>query len=251
MFVEKRAKEGYQGARELYSELEAKVQEFNQVFWQTPEERLQKLDELLQTIPQRLLDYNCKLRDLKAHYTTIDVNLNNFKICLSHILNEQAGDRLSYWSDFATKTAPLYLNQIKTYIDYLEPGQVLFSDLINSIRATTELEQAKSDRQRQKAEADYYQQQQEDNQKLEKRIQAVGVGIAAGAILASTSGLINEPWYYRNGEPMELPFTPPHPFLIGFFGSIIFSIGAWLVTEKLIKCRKKKSDKPSNQSSEL
>jgi hypothetical protein len=180
-----------------------------------------------------LLDYNCKLRDLKANYTTIDVNLNNFKICLSHIFNEPAGDRLSYWSDFATKTAPLYLNQIKTYIDYLEPGQVLFSDLINSIRATTELEQAKA------------------NQDLQDHIQAVGVGIAAGAIVASTSGLITQPWYYSNGEPMELPFTPPHPFLIGFFGSIICSIGAWLLTEKWINRGKKKSDKPSNQSSEL
>ena len=99
----------------------------------------------------------------------------------------------------------------------MEPGQLLFSDLINSIRATTELEQAKSDRD------------------LQDHIQAVGVGIAAGAIVASSSGLITQPWYYRNGEPMELPFTPPHPFLIGFFGSIICSIGAWQLAEGWIK----------------
>ncbi|AFY79939.1 hypothetical protein [Oscillatoria acuminata] len=245
--VEKLAKEGYQGARKLYSELEAQVQEFNQVFLQTPEERLKKLDELLQTIPQRLLDYNCKLRDLKANYTTIDVNWKNFKVSLSHILDESAGDKLSYWSDFATKTAPLYLTQIKTYIDYLEPGQVLFSDLINSIRATAEIEQVKSDRQRQQAEKDYYQQQQDDNQKLQNRIQAVGVGIAAGAIFASTAGSINEPWLFPNGQKMEVPFLPPHPFLLGLLGSIICSVGAWWLAETFINPGKNKSDKSSNQ----
>ncbi len=218
--VEKLAKEGYQGARKLYSELEAKVQEFNQVFSQKPEKRLQKLDELLQTIPQRLLDYNCKLRDLKAHYTTIDVNWKNFKVSLSHILDEPAGDRLSYWSDFATKTAPLYLKQIKTYIDYLEPGQVLFSDLINSIRATIELEQAKA------------------NQELQDQIQSVGVGIAAGAIVASTSGLITQPWGLPNGQKIDPPFILPHPFLIALFASVFCSVGAWwLATQKIKKTR--------------
>ncbi|MBS0018497.1 MAG: hypothetical protein KFF72_19465 [Arthrospira sp. SH-MAG29] len=234
------AKAGYQGARHLYSELEAKVKEFNQVFLKTPEERLQKLDELLQTIPQRLLDYNCKLRDLKAHHTTIDVNLNNFKICLSHILDEKAGDQLSYWSNFATKTAPVYLNQIKTYIDYLEPGQLLFSDLINSIRATTELEQAKSDRQRQNAEAKYYQQQQKDNLDLQNHIQAVGVGIAAGAIVASTSGLMTEPWQLPNRDRFWLP---PHPFIIALLGSVICSWGAWWLAEQFIK-KRRPEDKP-------
>lgn len=239
VFVEKQAKAGYQGARLLYSELEDKVQDFNQVFLATLEERLQKLDQLLQTIPQKLLDYNCKLRDLKAHYTTIDKNLKNFEVSLSYILDEKAGDgkdRLSYWSDFATKTAPLYLNQIKTYIDYLEPGQVLFSDLINSIRATTELEQAKS-----------YKQQQENSQKLQDHIQAIGVGIAAGAIVASTSGLITQPWYYPNGQKIEVPFILPHPFLIGLFGSVICSVGAWYWAERLIN-RNLPKDNPDKNS---
>ena len=218
--VEKLAKEGYQGARKLYSELEAQVQEFNQVFSQTPEERLQKLDKLLQTIPQRLLDYNCKLRDLKAHYTTIDVNWKNFQVSLSHILDEPAGDRLSYWSDFATKTAPLYLKQIKTYIDYLEPGQVLFSDLINSIRATTELEQAK------------------DNQELQDLIQSVGVGIAAGAIMASSSGLITQPWGFPSRDRLLLP---PHPFIMALVISSLCSVGAWWLTKKKIE-RKRNQD---------
>jgi len=231
--VGKLAKAGYQGARHLYSELEAQVQEFNQVFLlPTPEERLNKLDQLLQTIPQRLLDYNCKLRDIKAHYTTIEVNGQNFQISLSHIRDEKADDRLSYWSDFATKTAPLRLQQIKTYIDYLEPGQVLFSDLINSIRATAEIDQAQCDRQRQEADAKYYQQQQDANQDLQNHIQAVGVGIAAGAIVASTSGLMTEPWQLPDSDRFWLP---PHPFIIALLGSIFCSWGAWWVAEKLIK----------------
>ncbi|MDT9234231.1 MAG: hypothetical protein P5680_11380 [Limnospira sp. PMC 737.11] len=227
------AKDGYQGARHLYSELEGKVKEFNQVFrLETPEERLERLDALLQSIPQKLLDYNCKLRDLKAHYTTTEANLQNFQRSLSHILAEKSDDRLSYWSDFATTKAPLRLQQIKTYIDYLEPGQVLFSDLINSIRATTELEQAKSDRQRQQAEAAYYKQQQDANQDLQDHIQAVGVGIAAGAIVASTSGLITQPWRLPSRDRFWLW---PHPFIIALLGSIFCSWGAWWVAERWIK----------------
>jgi hypothetical protein len=246
--VEKLAKEGYQGARKLYSELEAQVQEFNQVFSQTPENRLQKLDELLQTIPQRLLDYNCKLRDLKAHYTTIDVNLKNFQVSLSHILNESAGDRLSYWSDFATKTAPLYLNQIKTYIDYLEPGQVLFSDLINSIRATAAIEQVKSDRQRQEIEEKSYKKQEENNQKLQDQINALGVGIAAGGLVASTSGLITQPWYFPNGKKIELALIL-HPFLMVFFGSFICALGSWWIATKVIKDRREKAKQQDQKNS--
>jgi hypothetical protein len=245
--VEKLAKEGYQGARKLYSKLEAKVQEFNQVFSQTPEKRLQKLDELLQTIPQKLLDYNCKLRDLKAHYTTIDANLKNFKVSLSHILDEPAGDKLSYWSDFATKTAPLYLNQIKTYIDYLEPGQVLFSDLINSIRATAEIEQVKSDRIWQQEEKEREKRlqisrdaAQQQSEQLQDQIQAVGVGIAAGAIVASSFGLVTQPWYFPNREKIELPFLSPHPLIMALIFSGLCSVGSWLIARKVIEKKRGK-----------
>jgi hypothetical protein len=277
--VEKLAKEGYQGARKLYSELEAQVQEFNQVFSQTPEKRLRKLDELLQTIPQRLLDYNCKLRDLKADYTTIDVNWKNFQVSLSHILDEC--DRLSYWSDFATKTAPLYLKQMKTYIDYLEPGQVLFSDLINSIRATAAIEQVKSDRiwQKQEKEQDERLQEQlrqqehnfleqlhkqdqefqkqletsrgeqeEANQELQDLIQALGVGIAAGAIVASTSGLITQPWYFPNGRKIEFALIP-HPFFLGLFFSFICALGSWWIATKVIKNRRETAKQKDQKTS--
>jgi hypothetical protein len=224
LVVGKRAKASYQEARQLYSDLEAKVQEFNQVFSQTPEERLQKLDALLQTIPQKLLDYNCKLRDLKAHHTTIDVNLENFKLCLSHILNESEGDRLSHWSNFATQTVPLTLNQIKTYIDYLEPGQILFSDLINSIRATTELDQAKSDRAWQNSE-------KEQDKQLQVQVGAVGVAITVGTTLA-TSASISEPVVLPS---RDRPSLPPHPMVYTLLWTIVGFFVTWWIATQLIK----------------
>jgi hypothetical protein len=53
---------------------------------------------------------------------------------------------------------------------------------------------------------------QEKQQKLQDHIQAVGVGIAGGAIVASSSGLLFKP------QPMTVPWQAdsgkyPHPFL--------------------------------------
>ncbi|MFO7033152.1 hypothetical protein B9T07_25755 [Limnospira fusiformis CCALA 023] len=56
---------------------------------------------------------------------------------------------------------------------------------------------------------------QEKQQKLQDHIQAVGVGIAGGAIVASSSGLLFEP--QRMTFPWEAEFGRyPHPFLSAF-----------------------------------
>lgn len=93
--------------------------------------------------------------------------------------------------------------------------------------------------------AAYYKKQQEANQKLQDHIQAVGGGIVAGAIVASNSGLMTEPWYSPNGEKIELPFTPPHPFVIALFWSVFCSVGAWLLAERFIKKSPSKSKSDS------
>ncbi|MBS0018112.1 MAG: hypothetical protein KFF72_17465, partial [Arthrospira sp. SH-MAG29] len=102
-----------------------------------------------------------------------------------------------------------------------------------SIRAIVEIDQAQCDRQRQEADARYYEKQQEANQQLQNHIQAVGVGIAAGAIVASTSGLITEPWKRPDSDRFWLPYS--HPFIIALLASIICAVGAWWVAEKLMK----------------
>lgn len=92
-----KAKESYQRARELYSKLEKNVPEFYTISNETPKQRLNCLELMVQEIPQDLLSYNCCLRDLKTHYTTIKTNSDNFKTCLSSLL--EAGNKLTApWS---------------------------------------------------------------------------------------------------------------------------------------------------------
>lgn len=228
-----KAKQSYQKARELYSKLEKNVPEFYKISDETPEQRLNRLDTLdtmVQKIPQDLLYYNCCLRDLKTHYTTIKTNSDNFKTCLSSLL--EAGNKLDVWSRLAEKTYPLYLRQIETYLEYLEPGKDLFSDLINTIRARTEIEQAKS------------------NQDLQDHIQSIGVGIAAGAIIASTSGLMTAPWSPPTRDNWMKSFPLP-PFIIALLFSAFCSWGAWKLMKWRIESQRKRSLKTTSQKTAL
>jgi hypothetical protein len=225
-----KAKESYQKARELYSKLEKNVPKFYIISKKTPEQRLDSLDTMVQEIPQDLLSYNCCLRDLKTHYTTIKTNSDNFKTCLSSLL--EAGNKLEVWSRLAEKTYPLYLRQIETYLEYLEPGKDLFSDLINTIRARTEIEQAKS------------------NQDLQDHIQSIGVGIAAGAIIASTSGLMTAPWSPPTRDNWMKSFPLP-PFIIALLFSAFCSWGAWKLMKWRIESQRKRSLKTTSQKTAL
>ena len=225
-----KAKESYQTARELYSKLEKNVPKFYTISNETPEQRLHSLDTMVQEIPQDLLYYNCCLRDLKTHYTTIKTNSDNFKTCLSSLL--EAGNKLDVWSRLAEKTYPLYLRQIETYLEYLEPGKDLFSDLINTIRVRTEIEQVKS------------------NQYLQEHIQSIGVGIAAGAIISSLSGLMMEPWSPPTRDNWIKPLSI-HPFIIVLAVSTFCSWGAWRLMELRIESRRKRSLTTTSQKTAL
>ncbi|CAD5937299.1 hypothetical protein NO108_02064 [Planktothrix rubescens] len=225
-----KAKESYQTARELYSKLEKNVPKFYTISNETPEQRLNSLDTMVQEIPQDLLYYNCCLRDLKTHYTTIKTNSDNFKTSLNFLL--EAGNKLDVWSRLAEKTYPLYLRQIETYLEYLEPGKDLFSDLINTIRAKAEIEQAKN------------------NQDLQDHIQSIGVGIAAGAIIASTSGLMTAPWSPPTRDNWIKSFPLP-PFIIALLLSTFCSWGAWKLMKWRIESQRKRSLKSTSQKPAL
>lgn len=210
-------KEAYENAKKYYENLESKGQEFYTIIQKLPRERLQDLDKMIQSIPKDLLYYHSCLRDLKTHQATITTNIQNFQTTLGHLIAAE-GNEFKVWSTLAEKTYPRYLEQIELYLKHLEPGQVLFSDLINTIRATTELEQAKA------------------NQELQDHIQAIGVGIAAGAIVASTSGLITQPWQLPTTERLWLP---PHPFILAFLASVVCSLAAWKGAKCLIASQRK------------
>lgn len=208
-YVYQQAQDCYRKSRQTYSALEQKIQQFHPILNQS-NHRLEKLDQLLQTIPKDLLEYSINLRDLQAHYTTIETNANNFKACLNLL---PSNDQIKTWQKFATQTCPRYLTQIKTHINYLTPGKELFNELTNTIRATAEVEQAKSDR------------------TLQNTIAIVGVGIGAAGVAATASPylIVAKPEQPITLIPIRtqpsLGLNPPHHLTLSF----LFSLGVGLL----------------------
>ncbi|MFO7092388.1 hypothetical protein B9R42_25625 [Arthrospira platensis PCC 7345] len=196
---------------------------------------LQDFKTQLKQLSADSLIYDRLLRKMKDLGTTIHINLNNYNDTIEQICAKLGIDKeeLSLWRYFGEETGPYFRGQIAANLSYFEQGTGLISQAIASIRAIVEIDQAQCDRQRQEADAKYYQQQQDANQDLQNHIQAVGVGIAAGAIVASTSGLVTEPWERPDSDRFSLPYR--HPFIIALVASIICAVGAWWVAEKLIK----------------
>lgn len=177
IYVYQQAKDCYQLARQSYNRLENKLKSFYHILRIDNLDRVQELEKLLGEIPEILLEYTCYLRDLKAHHTTIQANIDNLNKCIKYL--KKSGDTLDTWSNFAEKTCTHDFKQVQTYIDYLQSGIELFNQLMNVIRATTELEKAKSNELLEKS-----------NENLQDTIQAVGVGLGVAAIIASTSSII-------------------------------------------------------------
>jgi hypothetical protein len=234
LYAYQQARTCYKNARTLYSTLEANLKHSYPIL-QHPQNRLTECDRLLSELPTQLLNYSCALRDLQAHYTTLKTNYQNLTLCLKKVL--QPGDQVDTWQDFQQRLCPRYLRQIKTYLDYLIPGQVLFTDLTNTIRATAAVEQAKFESQRQEAERKQQESKEKADKELQDHIQSIGVGIAAGAIVASTSGLITQPWKMPWSNERSLL---PHPFIIAFVLSVFCSWGAWRLAKRWIQARRSK-----------
>lgn len=124
---------------------------------------------------------------------------------------------LGIWRDKADRTFQRFQQQIEVDLVYLQQGERLLDTAINTIRGLVEIDQAERDR------------------LLEQRIQIIGVGIASGAIAASTSPLI-----------FDYPFTFPklknqgdilHPFVTALLFSIAVSIGCSFLTWLFLKYR--------------
>jgi len=234
---------------------------------------LRALKEQLKQLATDSLIYDRLLRKMKDFFNTITINLNNYNDTIEGICAILGTDKeeLYFWRYFGEQTAPQFRSQIEADLSYFEQGTGLISQAVASIRAIVEIDQAQCDRTWQQQEKEQEEQLQEqlrqqehnfleqlhqqdqqfqkqmeanreqeekENQELQDQIQAVGVGIAAGAIMASSSGLITQPWSFPSRDRLLLP---PHPFIIALAISSLFSVGAWWLTKKKIE-RKRNQD---------
>lgn len=225
---------------------------------------LQDFKTQLKKLSTDSLSYDRILRKMKDLLTTIHINCNNYNSKIERIcaILETDKEELSFLRYFGEETAPQFQQQIEADLRYFDQGTGLIRQAIASIRAIVEIDQAQCDRtwqrwekkrdQRQqelqkKAEANAQaeqERQQQANQDLQDQIQAVGVGIAAGAIVASTSGLATEPWQLPSSDR---PWLPPHPFVIALLASVICSLGGWWITKTLIQKRRSPPPRTPNE----
>jgi hypothetical protein len=180
----------------------------------------------LKYFAQESLTYTRLLRKMEDLSQTIEINLFNYNETIN-LISEKLGmekQELSFLQYFGTETAPHFRRQIKADLGYFEHGTDLISQAIASIRGIVEIDQAQRDRELIEVE-----------KALEDQIQAVGVGIAAGAIVASTSGLMTQRWTLPSSDR---PLLPPHPFILALIASVGCAWGAWWLAKKAIQKRR-------------
>lgn len=136
----------YSKTRELYAQLEGEIKDFFQLPNEA-EKRLQQLKQKLSQIPPKNFEYSRQLRDIGDHQTAIATNAKNYEYWLKKICESSLeGDRLEFLDDFHQQTCQRFQNQIQTDLNYLNPGEQLFEQMLMAIRGIVEIEQAESDR---------------------------------------------------------------------------------------------------------
>ncbi|MBK1990186.1 hypothetical protein A0J48_022110 [Sphaerospermopsis aphanizomenoides BCCUSP55] len=215
LFLNYIASQSYQNERNIHSYVENTIQEFQDLI-SKPNIKISDLQQLLLDIPKKSFDYTRCLQDLQTHNTAIQTNIKNFQICLNKItaINNQISPQ--FWQDFLNKECQKWQEQIQTNINYLTPGQELFSQLIDTIRGIVEIEQTKRDR------------------SLETTVQILGIGFGGGAIFSGVIvqhiDKINQP------IPIISPNSPPNPFyaslILSIIATILFIAFGWLITKR-------------------
>ncbi|MBE9051085.1 hypothetical protein IQ243_11780 [Nostocales cyanobacterium LEGE 11386] len=224
LYIYQPARERYREAREIYSDLETKIQKFNNLI-STNQAELSDFKNLMAKIPIKNFDYTRCVQDLQMHHTAITTNITNYRIYLDNIKNISNGDIPPSWQDFLNKECEKWQEQIQIHINYLVPGQELFGQLVDTIRGIVETQQAESDR------------------SLENTIQILGIGFGGGAIV---SGILTQ-YIDENYNPLAIisPQNPPHPIyatVIFSFLATLFFIGlGWLITKRKDYPRDKQS----------
>ncbi|KPQ37940.1 MAG: Mitochondrial ATP synthase B chain precursor [Phormidium sp. OSCR] len=178
------------------------------------EEELRSLKQEIKNLLDLSLRYSQRMRSLVTFENTIAINRQNYLNTLTR-MEVKSQSNLTGWRDKANQIFGMFQGQIKADLVYLQQGERLLDTAINTIRGLVEIDQAERDR------------------ALEHQIQAAGVGIAVGAIVASTSPLLFE-------KPIAFPGKGNwgenwHPFTIAVLLSLGSSVVAWGLTKQLIR----------------
>ena len=223
----------FQDSRLIYGELdrEYRIIEKNMEILQAQFSRgtvltaaqLQEFQEQLKQLFSKAVTYTRLLRKLEDYDNTIALNLNNYTDILSKICDILGTDKeeLSILNNFSRKTAPYVRSQIAGDLGYFRHGTNLIDQAIASIRGIVEIEQARSDRTNQIALRNSEDKEKNRDDRLQSTVQAIGVGLAAGGIAAS-SGTDK---VFQTVQNHQIPVLMQwHPFAFSFLLSCAIAL---------------------------
>ncbi|MCC3411936.1 MULTISPECIES: hypothetical protein [unclassified Microcoleus] len=191
--------------------------------------QLQEFQEQLKQLFSKAVTYTCLLRKLEDYDNTIVLNLNNYIDILQTICDIIGIDKeeLSILNHFSRKSALYMRSQIAGDLGYFRHGTNLIDQAIASIRGIVEIEQARSDRTNQLALRNSEDKEKDRDDRLESTVQAIGVGLAAGGIAASsgTDKLFETVQNHHIPVVMHL-----HPFAFSFLLSCAIALFAAGIT---------------------
>lgn len=221
-----------------YTNLEKKVKNFRDLLGQKPQdkglsnEQLENLKTVLKELAALDLEYARLLRNYKHCRNTISINSKNYKETLKAILRQLQDkkhtvqpENLDFFREFTSVTAPYFQTRISDELNYFVEGSNLADKAIASIRGIVEIEQTQRDRLR-----------QDQEKSLEDTIQALGLALGTGAIVASSAGLITfspSPWDNKGRSDY------PHPFITAVLASFTVAILVYTVARIWQKWGKK------------
>ena len=185
--------------------------------------QLQEFQEQLKQLFSKAVTYTRLLRKLEDYDNTIALNLNNYTDILSKICDILGTDKeeLSILNNFSRKTAPYVRSQIAGDLGYFRHGTNLIEQAIASIRGIVEIEQARSDRTNQIALRNSEDKEKNRDDRLQSTVQAIGVGLAAGGIAAS-SGTDK---VFQTVQNHQIPVLMQwHPFAFSFLLSCAIAL---------------------------
>jgi len=229
----------FQDSRKVYYELdrEYRIIEKNMEVLQdqfargtvlNPSQLLEFQEQLKQLFSKGII-YTRLLRKLEDYDNTIALNLNNYTNILQAICGILGTDKEepSILNNFSRKTAPYFRSQIAGDLGYFRHGTDLIEQAIASIRGIVEIEQAKNDRTNQIALRKSEIGEKNRDDRLESTVQAIGVGLAAGGIAASsgTDKLFETVQNHQIPVVMHL-----HPFAFSFLLSCAIALFAAGIT---------------------
>ena len=180
----------------------------------TTKKELEFLKYKLTKLPKMAREYGIKIGKM-YEFESSSVVKDNSKYYIEKLIELEKNTDffsekdISYLKTFAEKTCKDFLEKTAAKLKYFEHSSTLANSAIASVRGQIAIEQTELEIQRQKHER-----KSQYNQEI--TILAIGSGIAAGEIFASSYGLIQK----EQLPLLTLPYI--HPFFLSIFYSLLF-----------------------------